>query len=161
VNEDTLERKKTSLSEQILGLPPSGLKLDGNPSGQECVDIFDYLEELGLKSANEKITYLKKIAISSEGEYLKNVGVTNKTLEKVVECIQYRQETLYNAKHQNESFEKATNFLFRRDVDRQLVQQKILKELKNSSGIQQRTFWIAVAAFIIAVVSLLFTFLKI
>lgn len=153
------ERNETSLREQILGLPPSGLKLDGNLSVQECEDIFNYLEERGIESANEKIAYLEKVAISSEDEYLKNIGVTNETLDKVIECIQPRQDALDSTKRQNESFEKVGNYLRNKEINRDIVQEGILKESKNRSGVQRRNFHIAIAAVVIAVLSLIFVIL--
>ena len=151
------------MREQILSLPPSGLKLDGNLSVRECEDISYYLEERGIEATNEKIAYLEKVAISSEDEYLKNICVTNETLDEVIECIQHRQDALDITKLQNESFEQASNYLRNKEIDRDIVQEGILKESKNSSGVQRRNFRIAVAAVIIAVLSLIFiifTYLK-
>ena len=68
------------------------------------------------------------------------------------------QNSLSNSA-QGLNYEKAIDSL--REPDR--VQKWILEELKNSSGIQRRNFRIAVAAVIIAVISLIFiilTYLK-
>ncbi len=149
-----LERKQTdtqnsirSLGEQILE-NPSGLKLDGNPSGRECDDIFEYLREKGIKSGEEKIAYLKEMALLSGDEYLKNLGVTNDTLNKVLECIRPRQERWDSAKRQNESLEETVNYLFERDINRDIVQEKNLK-------VQKISLYIAVVALAIAVLSFL------
>jgi ribulose bisphosphate carboxylase small subunit len=85
------------------------------------------MEDRGIESANEKIAYLEKVAISLEDEYLKNIGVTNKTLENVIECIRHRQDTADSTKSQNEFFEKAANYLRNNEIDRDLFKREFLR----------------------------------
>ena len=100
------DKQKRSLKEQILDLPPSGLKLDGNVTVNECRDILNHLERKGLKSGSEKIAYVKEMAATSGDEYLRDIGVTPDAVDQVELCIK-GQQWLANTTRQLDSMSES------------------------------------------------------